>query len=73
MTLLELLKRVNHSQKIDLFNSNCTIIVFDLTNKEIIDTLLTKFEKNFRAIMNCEIGQIYVEEGNLEITLKKSF
>ena len=73
MTLLELLKRINHSQKIDLFNHNCTIIALDLTSKEIIDTLLSKFEKNFRAIINFEIEQIYVEDNNLEITLKKSF
>ena len=73
MTLLELLKRTNHNQKIDLFNHNCTIILLDLTPKEIIDTLLSKFEKNFRAIINCEIEQIFVEDNNLEIILKKSF
>ena len=71
--LLELLKRTNHNQKIDLFNHNCSIIVLDLTSKEIIDTLLTQFEKNFRKIINCEIEQIYVEDGNLEIALKENF
>ena len=72
MTLLELLKRINYKQKIDLFNDNCTIITIDVTRSEIVDILLLKFEKQFRDILNCEVQSIYVEE-NLVITLKKSF
>lgn len=72
MTLLELLKRISHKQKIDLFNDNCTIIALDVERNEIIDILLLKFEKNFRNIINCEVRQIYVEK-NLVITLKNSF
>ena len=73
MTLLELLKRTNRNQKIDLFNCNCTVIALDLTNKEIINTLLTEFEKNFLKIINCDIEQICVADKNLEVTLKESF
>lgn len=72
MTLLELLKRISHKQKIDLFNDNCTIIALDVERNEIIDILLLKFEKNFRNIINCEVRQIYVEK-NLVITLQNSF
>ena len=72
MTVLELLKRIAHKQKIDLVNANCTIIALDVERNEIIDILLLKFEKNFREMINCEIEQIYVEK-NLVITLKNSF
>ena len=72
MTLLELLKRTDKNQKIDIFNNNCSIITLNLTRKEIIDTLLTKFEKSFREIINCEIEKIRATE-NLEITLSKNF
>lgn len=72
MTLLELLKRISHKQKIDLFNDNCTIIALDVERNEIIDILLLKFEKKFREIINCEVRQIYVEK-NLVITLQNSF